>query len=153
MANWVLFHPRSLALLTSRINGFFLNLKDEIFKILKFGVVGVGSTVAHLGTLWVLISGGESYIILKNTVAFLLGFIVSFSGNYYWTFRNSSSPGQAIRRFSMVALIGYTTNTTLLYLFHKNPYFDIETTSIIIALAIAGMTFLLSRLWAFKRRA
>lgn len=94
---------------------------------------------------------GTDNVILKNAIAFCVSFFVSFSGNYFWTFRKSTSPKLAIQRFTIVALIGISTNTALLYYFHKNPYFSVETTTILIAIAVAGMTFLLSRLWAFKR--
>lgn len=137
--------PRRVRALLGR-----LDLKAELGKILKFGMVGVLSTCAHLGLLWLLLAEDSGYLILKNTLAFAAGFAVSFSGNYFWTFRNSTSPRQAIMRFALVAGLSFLVNTALLQAFHENRFFSVEVTSILIALAVAGMTFVLSRLWAFK---
>lgn len=127
-----------------------IDFKAELAKVIKFGLVGILSTCAHLGLLWVMLAKNSEQLILKNTIAFTAGFIVSFSGNYFWTFRKSASPRQAIIRFALVAGLSFLTNTVLLQTYHENPYFSVEITSIIIALAVAGMTFVFSRLWAFS---
>lgn len=127
-----------------------LDLKAELAKLMKFGLVGVLSTCVHLGLLWLMLADSSEYLIAKNTAAFAGGFAVSFSGNYFWTFRKSTSPRQAIVRFALVAGLSFLVNTALLQAFHENRFFSVEITSILIALAVAGMTFILSRLWAFK---
>lgn len=88
-----------------------------------------------------------------NLAGWLVAFVVSFTGHYRLTFRHMAIPWTvAARRFFLVSAAGFAVNeAAYVWLLHATalPY-DLLLALILIALAF--LTFVASRLWAFRHK-
>lgn len=61
---------------------------QEIFTLIRFGIVGIIATLVHIFSAWILLDNLQiNNAIIVNTIAFLIAFIFSFLGHYFWTFK------------------------------------------------------------------
>ena len=84
-----------------------------------------------------------------NIVGFILAFMFSFFGHYYFSFQyNLAEKYQAMLRFSLVALLGFFMNETgLIVLMGMGLHYKIALGACLIS--IPWITFLCARFWAF----
>ncbi|MBL8424445.1 MAG: GtrA family protein [Candidatus Accumulibacter phosphatis] len=116
--------------------------------------VAVGCTAA--ATHWTTAVAGIACLGLLPAVANLIGWsialVVSFCGHYFLTFRRQKkSLLPALGRFFAIATGGFAINElAFVYLLDATdiPYYWLLA---IILVAIAALTFVLSRYWAFQR--
>lgn len=120
-------------------------------RILTFVVVGSSAAAVHWSTVVVLVQALGAAPLLANVGGWLLAFVVSFSGQYHFTFRDQGAPwGQALRRFLPLSLAGFWANEigyAALLRWTPWPYWlDLG----IVLAAVAVFTYLMSRRWAFR---
>lgn len=128
---------------------------QEIFTLIRFGIVGIIATLVHIFSAWILLDNLQiNNAIIANTIAFLIAFIFSFLGHYFWTFKankDNINIRKSIIKFFIIAVTGFSINTFLLSIL---LYFNIvadEKFAIIIALIFVPIfTYILSKFWGFK---
>jgi putative flippase GtrA len=113
----------------------------------------VGATAA--GVHWVVTILGVQYIHLNplwaNLIGWLVAFTVSFSGHYYLTFRHQrGGVKQAIQRFFMISACGFAINELSYAYLLANTEIRYDWLLAGILVAVAGATFVFSRIWGFK---
>ena len=89
--------------------------------------------------------------LLANLAGWLVAFCVSFLGHYHFTFRHQRGPwASAARRFFLVSALGFGVNElSYAYLLRATTIrYDLLLAMILVALAI--LTFILGRFWAFR---
>ncbi len=121
---------------------------DTLRKIAVFGLVGIGASLIHLGVTAFVNKALLWSILLANQIGYAIGFVWSYSGHYYLTFRSSKRHGQALPRFALTALIGYGINNGVLV---ACVLITGDESLWFVALAIAmaaGVVYLLSNFWA-----
>ena len=118
-----------------------------------FVIVGCAAAATH----WLVAVGCIAFLGLLPAIANLVGWsvavVVSFSGHYRLTFRHQrKSLWPSVRRFLLLSASGFAVNelafVTLLRL-TDIPYFVLLA---LILIAVAFLTFVLSRHWAFTDR-
>lgn len=115
--------------------------------------IAVGCCAA--GTHWLVTVGAVSLAgtppLLANGFGWIVAFTVSFSGHYFLTFRHQQAPlATAAWRFFLVSAAGFAINE-LAYagLLAFSPWrYDVLLA--IVLVGVAGATFVVSRLWAFR---
>ncbi len=117
-----------------------------------FVVVGASAAFTHMAvfalvepSLWPEVANG---------VGFVVAFGVSFVGHRWLSFQDAgTSLWQSLRRFAITALAGFAANEVIFVVLLRGlglPSF----LALFLALVLASaQTFVLSRLWAFRRRA
>ena len=117
--------------------------------------VGVGCAAAL--THWIVVVfavGTLGYVpLVANILGWLVAFCVSFAGHFRLTFRHQqASLWYAARRFFVVSALGFGVNElSYAFLLHTTPLrYDVLLALILIA--VAAMTFILSRFWAFQHK-
>jgi len=123
---------------------------NALKQALKFGIVGGLATLVHIMIGVTLIHSGWPAL-LANVVAFLIAFLVSFSGHYGYSFAGQEMRLSAsLTRFLIVAILGFCLNTLLLL--SLITLSDIAHTWALALSAgtVALISFLLSKLWAFN---
>jgi len=129
-------------------------MKEFIWKELvlagRFGLVGITATLTHMTTVWLLVSNYPVPVLIANVISFFIAFGISFTGNYYWTFRTPGSPSKALLRFLIISGSAFVTNLFLLSWLLYRGYFSPATSAIAAALIIPVCTFVLSRFWGFR---
>lgn len=114
--------------------------------------IAVGATAAAVHWLVVVLLVSPNYLtpLVANVAGWLVAFGVSFTGHYQLTFRHQrQGVRQAISRFFLLSAGGFTINeASYAWLLHQTtlPY-DLLLAMILIAVAV--LTFIASRLWAF----
>ncbi len=121
-------------------------------QIILFILVGTLAALTHWGIVIAVVRTLELPALLANLFGWLIAFIVSFSGHYWLTFRQQEAKlGPALGRFFLVSAAGFAINEAsyALLLKYSGLRYDILLGMILIALAV--LTFLAGRLWAFRR--
>ncbi|MBC2769656.1 GtrA family protein [Pusillimonas minor] len=117
-----------------------------------FVLVGCAAAATH----WLVVVAAVSLLglapLLANVAGWLVAFCVSFAGHYTLTFRHQGAPlGQALRRFFAVSAAGFGINeVAYALLLHATPIrYDVLLALILIAIAV--LTFVAGRFWAFRQ--
>lgn len=124
----------------------------ELLIALRFGVIGIAATTLHIGVVWALVGSTQLPALLANLIAFLCAFVLSFTGNYIWTFSAPGSPGKAMRRFFLISLSAFLANSTLLAAILASGWLSPRLAAVASASVVPGITFLASRLWGFRQQ-
>lgn len=121
-------------------------------QLVWFGLVGASAAAVHLGTVWLLVSRLELAPLSANVLGFCAAFVVSFIGHHRRTFASHAAPlSQALPRFLMVAVLGFVCNE-ILYALLLLLGLEYRLALFLVLVAVAGMTWLLSRYWAFRHQ-
>lgn len=120
--------------------------------MLWFLAVGGSAAAVHFGVVLLLVSQHQAPALAANVLGFLVAFCVSFLGHHRLTFAGgSASARQSLPRFAAVAVLGFVSNE-LLYALLLALGFDYRLALLAVLVTVAGMTWLLSRYWAFAAR-
>jgi putative flippase GtrA len=118
-----------------------------------FVAIGCCAAAVHWGVVVWLVSQWSWRPLVANVLGWLVAFVVSFAGHHLLTFRNH---GAALRsaagRFFVVSACGFAVNEAsyALLLGWTGQRYD-RVLALVLA-AVAVLTYLLSRHWAFLRR-
>jgi putative flippase GtrA len=120
-------------------------------QVVRFGFVGVIATLVHVTVGVTLIHSGWQAL-WANALSFAIAFFVSFMGHFGYSFADQQGDiTMAFKRYAAVALCGFCLNEILLAglllytLIPPMPALALTT------LFSATLTFLLSRIWAFRQ--
>lgn len=118
-----------------------------IRQLARFGIVGVTAMAVHWLVVWLLVPRGLAPL-LANVIGFAVAFNVSYFGHRNWTFATSSAHSATFWRFLAVALCSFAVNEALYYVLLR--FLDYQLALAIVLIAVAALTFILSKLWAFS---
>jgi putative flippase GtrA len=126
-------------------------LKKMVHQLGWFILVGTSAAGVH----WVVAVLSVQYIHLNplwaNLIGWLVAFMVSFTGHYQLTFRyQRAGVKQAIRRFFLISTCGFAVNELSYAYFLATTQISYEWLLAGILVAVAGATFVASRIWGFK---
>lgn len=124
-------------------------LKREAKTAARFGLVGGVATMAHLAIAAILSAWWPALSeFVVNLCGFLVAFQISLVGHRRLTFRRR---GRA-RRFFLLALSGFLLNNGVLALLLTSTHIDGFWAIGIATLTVPLITYVGSRLWAFRER-
>jgi putative flippase GtrA len=115
-----------------------------------FGATGAAAAVTHLLVVILLVEAWGAAPLVANAGGFLVAFGVSYLGHRHLTFAAGAVPArQSLPRFLLVAGLGFALNEGLFALLLATTALPYQAALVLVLLAVAGVTFLLSRQWAF----
>ena len=136
---------------TMRTDGNIIHrARKEVLTMSRFALVGIVATSVHVSIVWALIELFRIETLLANLVAFLTAFIVSFTGQYLWTFRSNRNWRSALARFFPVSSFGFVLNNIVLITLLELGFMSDSHAAMISACIIPIVTYLAGRFWAFK---
>ncbi|MBV8045735.1 MAG: GtrA family protein [Paludibacterium sp.] len=122
-------------------------------QLLWFGVVGISALVVHYLMVTAVLTPLGLAPLVANIAAFLVAFQVSYWGHRHLTFGQSGvSHRHALPRFFGVACLSFAVNEGLYALLLRFTALDYRVSLLIVLFAVAALTFVLSKLWAFRAR-
>ena len=122
-------------------------MRREIF---WFGVVGVTAMLVHLGSVSLLLVPMGVPPLMANVVGFLIAFQVSHAGHQRLTFSRHEAPVARSRgRFFGVALTSFVVNEIMYWALLRFTSLDYRIALAIVLIAVAALTFVIARHWAF----
>jgi putative flippase GtrA len=120
-------------------------------RLALFLVVGAVAAAVHWCVVVCLVRGLGFAPLLANIIGWLVAFVASFAGHYLLTFRDQSAPlGRSALRFFGVSALGFSINESI-YAITLALGWRYDWALLIVLIAVAAMTYLLSRRWAFLR--
>jgi putative flippase GtrA len=114
--------------------------------------VGCSAAAVHWLVVVALVSRLGWHPLLANPAGWLLAFSVSFAGHHLLSFRAHGAPlMQALRRFFLISAGGFGVNEAAYALLVRlsDQRYDLLLAAVLVA--VAGLTYLLGRHWAFLR--
>lgn len=120
---------------------------------LRFIVIGCAAAAVHLAVVRWLVGAQWLQPAAANVLGWLVAFIVSFSGHFYWTFAQQGTMlRQALPRFFLLSAAGFAVNELAYVLALRFvPWrYDVLLACVLVGVAVG--TFVFSKLWAFKAK-
>lgn len=117
-----------------------------------FWFLAVGGTAAltHMGVF--ALTQARMWPELANALGFCIAFFVSFAGHRLLSFKDAgTSLGTSLGRFAVTALAGFVSNEVVFVLLLRGLDLPALAALFVALVFAAGQTFVLSRLWAFRR--
>ena len=65
-----------------------------VHKFMKFGFVGVASTIASLMVFWLITLQFPQYNLIAKAIGYIMGFFVGFALNKLWTYVDQAEDGE-----------------------------------------------------------
>lgn len=128
-------------------------MKKVFGEIVCFVIVGCAAAATHWGIAVACVDGLDLPPLVANVLGWLVAFIVSFSGHYWLTFRHQVKAfGVALRRFFLVSAGGFVINEASYACLLKATAIRYDLLLAAILIALAFLTFVVSRLWAFRHK-
>ncbi|MFM8245361.1 MAG: GtrA family protein [Burkholderiaceae bacterium] len=119
-------------------------------ELLWFGIVGVSAMLVHLGSVALILVPLGLPPLIANIVGFLLAFQISHIGHHRLTFHAVDAPlARSRRRFFLVAFSSFLVNEAMYALLLRFTTLDYRIALAIVLLAVAALTFVSARQWAF----
>lgn len=118
-----------------------------------FVLVGMAAALTHYLVVLGLVAGLDWHPLHANVMAFLLAFSVSYTGHRRLTFKaQGQAHRQTLPRFFLVALASFVLNQALFaYLLFACPQWPYFVSLGVVLVTVALVTFVSSRLWAFRQ--
>jgi putative flippase GtrA len=119
-----------------------------------FWFLVVGGTAAAVHMVVFLLASPYMWPEVANAAGFCVAFVVSFAGHRFLSFNDAdTSLWQSFRRFAATALAGFAANELMFIALLRGLDLP-DWLALFFALVFASaQTFLLSRFWAFRRKA
>jgi putative flippase GtrA len=119
-------------------------------RIAWFIMVGTAAAAVHWAVVVGLVEHRAWPALVANVLGWLVAFGVSFAGHHRLSFRDRAAPlGRSAVRFFAVSAGGFAVNESAyaLLLHTTGQRYDLVLAAVLVA--VAGVTYLLSRHWAF----
>jgi putative flippase GtrA len=132
--------------------GFRVAMSPLLAKQLAwFIAVGCAAAATHWAVAVALVSQAGLAPPIANIAGWLIAFLVSFSGHYFLTFRHTGAPWvRAAPRFFLISARGFAVNEAAYIWLLRVTSLPYDALLAAILIAVAALTFLASRLWAFR---
>ncbi|MCS6763714.1 MAG: GtrA family protein [Candidatus Protistobacter heckmanni] len=115
-----------------------------------FAAVGAAAAAVHFLAVLLLVEFSGLPPQPANVLAFLIAFWVSYAGHSCLTFAAAGARrAQSLPRFFLVAVSSFAGNAALFALLLRFGW-DYRTALFTVLLIVAVLTYLASRLWAFR---
>jgi putative flippase GtrA len=86
-----------------------------LHKFIKFGFVGVVSTIVSLFVFWLIMLQYPQYNLLSKAIGYVMGFFVGFTLNKLWTYVDHAEEGE---KYLLKYMIVYATTFVVYLLFN-----------------------------------
>ena len=119
-------------------------------QFLQFAAVGLCGTAVHYATLWAGVEWLGTTAVVASATGYVLGSIVNYLLNYFFTFDSKKSHVEAASKYYAVIGVGWCINTGLMALFVNVLQLNYWLAQIITTGIGLVWNFLGSRFWAFR---
>ena len=114
--------------------------------------MGVAAAAVHWGVAVGLVHWGGWQPLVSNVAGWVLAMAVSFSGHHWLTFGDRGAKvRQSLPRFFGLSTAGFAVNETAYALLIRAGVHRYDLALAVILVAVACLTFIVSRAWVFTR--
>lgn len=118
-------------------------------QVARFIVSGTAAAATHLGTLYLLVSHSGWSVVPAATAGWCAGFVVSFTLQKFWTFRQRDAVHAQALRYLLLQGGNVVLNAVLIYILADVVGFWYLGAQFVVLVTIAVWTFFASRRFVF----
>jgi putative flippase GtrA len=130
-----------------------LGRKDSLIATLvlfvRFAGVGVIGTLAHYVTLVLLVEIFGAGPVTASSSGYLVGALINYLLNYFYTFRSNRRHIEALPRFYLVAAVGFVFNGTIMFLLVRLLNVNYLVAQIVATTIVLVWNFIANKIWTF----
>ena len=125
-------------------------------RLIAFAAVGIAAALAHLSVAALLLHSlmkgpGTAPVLAANAAAFIVAFLVSYSGQRRWTFRSSAAHARLLPRYLLVAAAGLGVNEAVVATGMRAFGLPALLAIALAIVCVAWLTFQASQYWVFAQ--
>ena len=125
---------------------------NDLIKLIRFSIVGVGNTLVNW-SIFIILNAFGVYYIISNIIAYTIATVNSYIWNSLWVFKY----GQGLNintsvKFFILNLVGLTVNTTIMYILVDILNFNKFIALVIASIFVVIMNYTINKLWVFKEK-
>ena len=123
---------------------------NDLIKLIRFSIVGVGNTLVNW-SIFIILNAFGVYYIISNIIAYIIATINSYIWNSLWVFKY----GQGLNintsvKFFILNLVGLTVNTAIMYILVDILNFNKFMALVLASVFVVIMNYTINKLWVFK---
>ncbi len=123
----------------------------NILKFIKFGFVGFTGLIIDFGITWICKENLKINKYVANGIGFLFGVTNNYFLNRYFTFENHNpNIGTQFISFLIIAIIGFTLNTGVLYVLQKKTKINFYACKALVTIIVFFWNFAANTFYTFK---
>jgi putative flippase GtrA len=122
-----------------------------IRQVVRFGLIGVVSTLVHLTAALFLHHLFGFSPLWSNAMAFMTAWLVSYVGNWVWTFEAATTHRHSAPRFLIVALGGFALNQLIVLITNELWGWPFWLALVPVVMIVPLVGFIASRYWAYRQ--
>ena len=122
-----------------------------IKQLLRFGAIGVVSTVVHVIVALILHHLFGVSPLWSNAGAFFTAWMISYAGNWVWTFEANTTHAHSAPRYLVVALGGFALNQLIVFVATTWLNWPFWLALIPVVMIVPSIGFVASRYWAYRQ--
>lgn len=118
-------------------------------QLVRFVLTGGLATISYYIVAMSLDCLSQFPLMLINTIAYGFGFIVSYAGQKYWTFKNNKSHKRTLPLFIVASGVGFLLNSLMVWSGVKLG-FSYAISALAAIVTVTAVSYLLQRYIVFK---
>jgi putative flippase GtrA len=126
-------------------------IRSELWRLLRFGGVGVAVTVIYVVLTSTLFRLGWTAV-AASLVAHICAAAASYTGHYVISFRSTERHVVALPRFIAFLAVSLLLNAAAMFLMIDQMHWPIWVGVAVVTLLFVGLSYLAGRLWIFRSR-
>ena len=126
------------------------NIKTSA-RVLRYGISGVASTLAHLGTMSLLTYVFQIQSTVASSIGFSLSVVVSYSLQRFWVFSDAASDYKSGFKFLAVTSMAFCLNLAVMWIGTELLHIEPIVPQAVAVAIIPVFNFLVNRAWTFKK--
>ncbi|RAK60846.1 GtrA family protein [Phenylobacterium hankyongense] len=115
-----------------------------------FAFVGLTATAVHVVTALSARSWLQASALEANLIGYGFAVLISYFGNARFTFGKAALRGGQFARFVAVSLFGLALNQAITFVAVNRLGLDFRLALGVVVVVVPAVSFVLSRLWAFR---
>ena len=117
----------------------------------RFCLIGAITTLTHVVVFVALIELGGVPPVAASIPSFVLAMLISYMGNYSWTFGSNGLHVIQMPKYVVVAIIGLLMNVVITYIIVDvwGGWYGFALA--VVVLTVPAMTYRLNHLWVFRK--
>ena len=123
-------------------------------QLVSFAIVGVGATLTHAIIFNIAFEQFNFHHLIANILGFCIAFLVSYLGQFHWTFKEQAiqlnDKRGAFLKFLKTALLGFSVNLFWSYLILEILQLHHYYYLVLLTFVTQVFIFLLNKFWVFK---
>ncbi len=116
----------------------------------KYGLVGAVGTGVQYALMALLLWQMMDDAVLASTLGAVAGAFVNYLLNYFYTFRSDKGHVEALIKFWIVAIVGWSVNAGVLAFGISALGLPVIPAQLIATAMVFFLTFVLNRMWTFS---